>query len=122
MRTRMSQTTKGIGAAVLLACLAASMAFAQTDPSLHLILQNGVQVGEIYSPPRADQGLYVEHWILYPNYVYPSADNGIKTEIVPAPIATNYKSEADFFARAPFGPGYRYVHVLCNDSTHFPRP
>ena len=111
---------------VLVAGLAASVAFAQLDPGFHWIAQNGVRVGEIYVPPRANNGLYAEHWILYPNYVYPSPSNGVKTEIVP--VADNdssnpkYKSEADFFTRARFGPGYRYVAVTANDSTRFPRP
>ena len=54
---------------------------------------------------RRAQGLYAEHWILSPNYVYPNARNGIQTEIVPD---TNppYRCDADCFERARFGPGY----------------
>jgi hypothetical protein len=126
MKARLSQTLKRAVAMTLLACLGTAMAFGQLDPGMSRIIQNGVQVGEVYVPPRASQGLYAEHWILYPNYVYPSPSNGVKTEIVPIadgdPSNPNYKSEADFFARAPFGPGYRYVVVTCNDSTRFPRP
>jgi hypothetical protein len=96
------------------------MAFAQVDPGTCKIYQNGVQVGEIYVPARTDQGLYVEHWILYPNYVY-VGQGGAKMEIVPA-AKQLYSSGADFFARAPFGPGYRYVHVTSEDGTHLPRP
>ena len=104
----------------LLACVG-SMAIAQAPPGLFKIYQNGVEVGEIYTPQCASRSLYVEHWILYPNYVYPNARNGIKTEIVPDADAS-YASEADFFARAPFGPGYRYVHVTSEDGTQLPRP
>ena len=56
-------------------------------------------------PTRADSGLYAEHWILYPNYVYPNARKGIKAEIVPEANQT-YTSEADFFGRAPFSAGF----------------
>jgi len=126
MKARMNQTMKRAIAVVLLACLGATLAFAQLDGGTNMIVQNGVQVGEIYVPPHGSQGLYAEHWILYPNYIYPNATNGVKTEIVPIsnddPKNPNYTSEADFFARAEFGAGYRYVHVTSNDSTRFPRP
>jgi hypothetical protein len=111
---------RGVALALLLVCLGACLMFAQVLPDERAaIIQNGVQVGEIYVPPQSDRGLYVEHWILYPNYVYPNARNGVKTEIVP--IANPYTNEEDFFARAPFGPGYRYVEATCNDSPRFPR-
>jgi hypothetical protein len=116
----MRQIFKQIGAAVLLiACLNLSVAFAQLDPGMCGIYQNGAQVGEIYVPGRSSQSLYVEHWILYPNYVYPNARNGIKTEIIPE-TNNSYTSEADFLTRAPFGPGYRYVRVTSNDTERLP--
>jgi len=102
----------------LIACLT-TMASAQLDPGMCGIFENGVQVGEIYVPRWASESLYVEHWILYPNYVYPNARNGVHVEIVPEPNA-KYTSEADFFARAPFGPGYRYVRVTSNDTGLLP--
>ena len=122
MNTRWNQMMKrSVALALLLACLGALTAgFAQLDPGSCGIFQNGQKVGEIYVPVRLDQGLYAEPWILYPNYAYPNARNSVKTEIIPDAGAT-YTSEANFFARAPFGPGYRYVYVS-NDSTHLPRP
>jgi hypothetical protein len=118
MRTRV--ILKRIAAVTMLvACLTMSLAFAQLDPGDCRIYQNGVQVGEIYVPGWSSQSLYVEHWILYPNYVYPNARNGIKTEIIRDTNAS-YTSETDFFARAPFGPGYRYVRVTSNDTDRMP--
>jgi hypothetical protein len=76
-------------------------------------------VGEIHVPGKASQSLYIEHWILYPNYVYPNAHNGIRTDILPD-INLSYASEADFFAHAPFGPGYRYVRVTSDDTDLLP--
>jgi hypothetical protein len=95
---------------------------AQLDPSgIYDILQNGIRVGEVYVPerdPRATQ--YVEHWVLYNSYVYPSKDTPeLKTEIRLAQ-KSNYESEADFFARVPFGPGFRYVRADCTDTDQLP--
>jgi hypothetical protein len=70
----------------LLACLG-TLAFAQIDPGFSAIYQNGVQVGEIYVPACTDQGLYAEHWILYPNYVY-VGQGGAEIKIVPVPAKT----------------------------------
>ena len=95
---------------------------AQLDPSgIYDILQNGIRVGEVYVPER-DPGAtqYVEHWVLYNSYVYPSKDMPeLKTEIRLAQ-KSNYESEADFFARAPFGPGFRYVRADCTDTDRLP--
>ena len=103
----------------LIACLCATTAFAQLDPGSFPIYQNGAQVGVIYVPDRAaNTSLYAEHWILFPNYVYPSATNGVRTEILPA--EQRYTSEADFFRSAPWGPGFRYVHVASTDTTILP--
>jgi hypothetical protein len=116
----MSQTFKQIGTSVLLvACVSTPVAFGPLDPGDCRIYQNGVRVGEIHVPGKASQSLYIEHWILYPTYVYPNTCNGIRTEIVPD-TNLSYTSEADFFARAPFGPGFRYVRVTSNDPDIMP--
>lgn len=85
------------------------------------IFQRGVQVGEIYPPgndPKATQ--YVEHWVLYDGYVYPGPGQpGLRTTIKAAP-ESDYKSESDFFARVPWGPGFRYVRVDCMDTDKLP--
>src|SRR5262245_19046688 len=97
-------------------------ASAQLDPSDgYDVFQNGIRVGEIYVPerdPKATQ--YVEHWVLYNSYVFPSSDQPeLKTEIRLAQ-KSSYESEADFFARAPFGPGFRYVRADCTDTDRLP--
>jgi hypothetical protein len=119
MKTQMSQTTKRIAALMLLLACLGTLALAQIMPDLSAIYQNGVQVGEIYVPQWGSRSLYVEHWILYPNYVYPNARNGVETRIAPNPNVS-YASETDFFARAPFGPGYRYVRVTSADMDKMP--
>jgi hypothetical protein len=94
---------------------------AQVDPGYFNIFQNGIRVGEIYVPER-DPGAsqYVEHWILYNSYVYPSRDlPELKTEIRVSQKSA-YESEADFFARAPFGLGSRYVRVHCTEFDRLP--
>ena len=104
---------------VLIASLGATTVFAQIDPGSFPIYQNRIQVGVIYVPDRAaNTSLYAEHWILFPNYVYPNATNGVTTEIMPA--QQMYTSEADFFRRAPWGRGFRYVHVAATDTTILP--
>jgi hypothetical protein len=85
------------------------------------IFQKGIQVGEIYAPgndPKATQ--YVEHWVLYDNYVYPGpAHPELATTIKAAP-ESDYENEADFFARVKWGPGFRYVRVDCIDTDKLP--
>ena len=122
MTLRFSSNMKKIFAgAALVACLGAfTIVSAQIDPFSYELVQNGVQVGIIYVPDRAPGTmLYAEHWILFPNYVYPGARNHIVTEIVPAERQF-YTSEADFFRRAPWGTGFRYVHVASTDTTMLP--
>jgi len=94
---------------------------AQMCAGIYAIIQNGIRVGEIYVPernPKATQ--YVEHWVLYNSYVYPSPDQShLKTEIrVEKQIG--YESEADFFARVSWVPGYRYVRVDCTEFDKLP--
>lgn len=85
------------------------------------VLQNGIRVGEVYVPERELKSTqYVEHWVLYNSYVYPSKDHPeLKTEIRVAQ-KSSYESEADFFARVPFGPGFRYVRADCTDTDQLP--
>jgi len=70
MKTNITQTMKrSVAVALLVACLGAlTAAFAQLDPGMMTIVENGVQVGEIYVPPRGDQGLYsVPHRSPFPS-------------------------------------------------------
>jgi len=92
----------------------------QMDPGELTIRQNGGRVGEIYVPDREPGATkYVEHWVLYDNYVYPGKDNAsLVTTIEPG--RASYKSEEDFFARVPWGEGFRYVRVDCTDTDRLP--
>src|SRR5512143_470418 len=63
------------------------------------IFQEGVLRGEVMRVDGDDRS-YVEHWVLYPDYVYPGARNRVKTELVPA--VKQYRDLDDFFARVPF--------------------
>ena len=86
-----------------------------------ILFQRDKVVGEIYSPGtdiKATQ--YVEHWVLYDGYIYPGKNHpGVVTTIKINP-KINYESEADFFARAPWGEGYRYVRVDCAEFDRLP--
>lgn len=97
---------------------------AQVDPGLHDIFQTDgfgdrVKVGEIYVPQRAPGATsYLEHWVLFDNYVYPSAKAPVVTFIRPS--RSRYASEEDFFARVAWGPGFRYVRVDSFDTDRLP--
>src|SRR5262245_33808134 len=71
------------------------------------LFKKEVPVADIYSPGKDIKATqYVEHWVLYDGYVYPGNNQpGLTTTIKAAPLS-GYKSEADFFANAPWGPGY----------------
>jgi hypothetical protein len=110
--------------AILFTLALAIPAQAQIDPGVHDVFQrdqfgNTFKAGEIFVGPR-DPGAtnYVEHWVLFDNYVYPSAGNPVATMIVPS--RRSYTSEQDFFARVAWGPGFRYVRVDCIDTNQLP--
>ncbi len=87
------------------------------DPSSVAIRQHGHVVGEIYR--EGDQpDHYVEHWVLFPDYVYPSGVNQVETTLVPGHHA--YENAADFLAHVPFENGSRSVKVDCNDGESIP--
>jgi len=77
---------------------------AQIDPGNFDILQNGRKVGEIFVSARAaGQTNYVEHRVLFSDYVYPDSDLSLKTKIKAS--RRTYTSEEDFFARVAWGAG-----------------
>ena len=85
------------------------------------IFQKEVRVGEIYSPGKDIKATqYVEHWVLYDGYVYPGNNHPGLTTTIKAARESDYESETDFFARAPWGPGYRYVRVDCTEYDRLP--
>lgn len=106
-------------------CLALGLAamalptYAQLDPDDRSfgLYQDGRLVGEIYRADT-DPQRYVEHWVLYTGYVYPTAQNAIVTEIIPG--LTRYTSVPGFLRRVPFAQGSRYVKVVCDDSATLP--
>lgn len=83
------------------------------DPdSSYGIYQNEELVGEIMRVDD-DPNEYVEHWVLYPEYVY-----GEELTIVPS--QTYYGSLDGFFDRVPWAAGSRYVRTECFDGTSLP--
>jgi hypothetical protein len=110
---------------LLLALLAiCTPAFAQLDYDTYDIYQGGVLVGTIYVPERSTdqataQSVYAEYWILFPNYIYPSEKNPVTTQIAPA-TGYHYTSVQDFFTKAPWGAGCRFVNVIAVDSSVLP--
>lgn len=93
---------------------------AQLDPGTSVgIFQNGIKTGEIYVPYYTPQSInYIEHWVLFNNYVYPGKDPSLMTTLQMA--RRGYENEADFFARVPWGSGFRYVRVYCTDTDQMP--
>jgi hypothetical protein len=90
-------------------------AFAQLDPGNFDIIQNGKTVGEIFVPQRKPgQIKYVEHWVLFRDYVYPGSNRSLNTSIKAS--RQRHVSETDFFTRVPWGPGYRYVRIDVTDT------
>jgi hypothetical protein len=93
--------------------------FAQLDPGDFDIIQNGKKVGEIFVPQReVGQINYIEHWVLFADYVYPDSDLSLNTKIKAG--RQRYVSEADFFGRVPWGPRYRYVRIDATDTEVLP--
>ena len=95
-------------------------------PATFEIVQDGTVVGAdfvaVWHAAGGDlpaKARYVEHWVLDAGYAYPSPANGKAVTVRPAPHQ-RYSSEADFFARVPWGAGCRYVRVDCTDGTRRP--
>lgn len=76
-----------------------------------------VLVGEVYRE-GADPTRYTEHWVLYPNYVYPSERTDHAVTLAGA--HAEYRDAADFLARVPFERGARYARVACADTAERP--
>lgn len=105
---------------VCLCCV--TPAFAQLDYDTYDVFQNGNIVGVIYVPVRGtDTSIYTEYWILSSRYVYPSEKNLVTTEIKNS-AGYHYTSVTDFFTKAPFAEGDRFVTVIADDRATFPRP
>ena len=104
--------------------LSANAAAAQLDPGTHDVyqrdqFQNERKVAEIFVPEREPGAtFYVEHWVLFDGYVYPSPQLSVVTTIKASRL--RYASEADFFARVAWGPGFRYIRVESFDTDQLP--
>ena len=127
--TRFTGGRLGAKIALAAAALALTASFAvqarpaaarrQVSPEVHDLFQRGQRVGIIYVPQREEGAVhYVEHWVLFDNYVYPGRDPYLRTTI--ALSRFKYGTEEEFFARVPWGPGYRYVRVDSTDTDVLP--
>lgn len=105
----------------------ASLGLAQLNPDTRslLLYESGLRVGEIYVPERAPAAThYLEHWVLYKNYLYPGPN--FIGELLVSPLAGGtseqnvYRDEADFFRRATFPAGSKYVKVTVDEFTSIP--
>jgi hypothetical protein len=105
--------------AAALVLFSATKAPAQLDSGTRsfAVVQNDSVVGEIWRDGD-EPTHYLEHWVLYPGYVYPSTVNQIETKIQPGHHL--YGSTADFLAHVPFERGARYVKVDCDDGESIP--
>ena len=108
-----------LAALFALAVPATAAAAVQVDPTQYVVFQEGRKVAEIYVPWREPgTTFYVEHWVLFPDYVYPSPQSAVVTTIRASRL--RYASEADFFARVAWGPGFRYIRVESFDTDQLP--
>jgi len=123
MKTMLKFVVAAVLCAVVLMGVMSRVAKAQFDPEVKIYLyENGVRVGEIYVPDRApEQTEYVEHWVLYPNYMYPGPQYIGTLDIVPSPTERPYASESDFFSHVPFAKGSKYIRVTCQEYSTLPR-
>jgi len=80
---------------------------------VHDILQHdGTRIGIIYVDRESVASKqYVEHWVMFDNYTYPS---------MLRPSADRYDSAADFLARVPFKSGYGYARWDVSEQSRLP--
>ena len=96
--------------------LTAGPAAAQLDSGNKTIsqLERGqwVDRGQVFVPEKPDRDNYLEHWILYPGYTYPSQTTDVTMRF--ASPDTQPADEAQFFAQR-FPDGARYVLVEAHE-------
>ncbi len=100
----------------LILLLSPSISRAQMEVGVMGVYQNGKEVGRIYVPPRnAKDNTYVEHWVLYPGYLYPGKKRpGFETLIVP--LHESFSSLSAFKNSLVLEPGSRIIEVLSHES------
>ena len=108
-------------AIALTAAALATAVFAQVPVDTGIwVIESRMTLGEIYrAPGPSDATIYTEHWILRPGYVYPGPKSMTTLTLQPMP-ATDYKSEDDFFRRASFPEGSKYVRVTAEEFDSLP--
>ncbi len=92
-----------------------SIAFAQLDTGTAEIRQDGKRAGLIFVEEQS-QDAVVEHWVLFSNYIFPSADNpDVVTKLKYLPNRDD--DLQSFFEAATSRKGYRYFTVIPIEST-----
>jgi hypothetical protein len=105
------------GTAAAFAALLAAQVPVDTNITL---FEAGNEVGQIYrGPGDPDARFYVEHWVLYPGYVYPGPRTLAVLELAPKAV-TPFESEQDFFRNASFPKGSKYVRVTAEEFDRLP--
>ncbi|MDX2149418.1 MAG: hypothetical protein SFV54_01690 [Bryobacteraceae bacterium] len=85
------------------------------------LFESGNKVGEIFEPARvAGANHYLQHWVLFSNYVYPGPKSLAVLSVVPQ-SKSRYSDENDFFKRVAFAEGGKYIRVTADEYTDFPR-
>lgn len=111
---------------LLLLAIGACLSFGQLDPTgIKLgasfeLYESSNKVGEVYVPARDPNVThYVEHWVLYPNYVYPGPKSLATLKVVPL-SASPYQDETAFFKRVRFSAGSKYIRVTADEFNQLP--
>lgn len=81
------------------------------------LYEDGQLVGQVFRE-GSNPTEYVEHWVMFPRYIYPSPVNGVQLVVVPG--KSHYRGAADFLARVPFEPGSRYARAAIFDAERIP--
>ena len=112
---------KKITVALAALIIGAALLFAQVPVDTgHILLESENPVGEVYRGPGDPAAtIYNEHWVLHPGYVYPGPKTLVTLKVVPQ-AKTPYSSEEDFFRRAAFPKGSKYVKVTAEEFTKLP--
>lgn len=128
MRTTTSErvTTRrwvrGLALGLALPALLATSAPAQFPVDARVLLcvyQDGIQVGEVYNDRLPEQSTYVEYWVLYDTYMALGSEGRRSAQV--EVCEQRYASVQDFLANAPWGPGYRYIHVTAHEADELPK-
>lgn len=77
---------------LILGALFAAPAYAQLDPGLrYLIVQDGMEAGQILVPPDQDACKYVEYWFVYEDFTFVGLRSGASFSVEPAERADDHE-------------------------------